>query len=273
MTVIRSADNPRIKDLKKLQKSASARRKADAWVVEGERLCLDLARGGASVREAYLREDAEGPLITAWMDVLAARGLRPTVLSPGAYRAFSDTQTPQGVAMVVAPPSHCREELLAGPGPVVILDRITDPGNVGTIFRSAAAAGASGLVLTAGSVDPGNPKVLRGSMGAVFRLPWLVENTPGEAMEWLGRPLVVATGDGDTMLGACALATPFALVVGNEAHGPDPAWRSRPHTALAIEMAAGVESLNVAVAASVILFEAARQRKHHDAFPRTGGAC
>ncbi|MCU1392727.1 MAG: putative methyltransferase [Ilumatobacteraceae bacterium] len=177
-------------------------------------------------------------------------------LAPHVMERIASTESPQPVLAVVRIPERTITDL-AGADMVVVCDRVSDPGNLGTILRSAEAAGASGVVLLAGSVDPFNPKVVRASAGAVFHVPVVADLALPE-LQHLGLPLVGTSSHRGTPYTEADLGSPFALVMGSEAHGVDPqipidSWISIPHAGRA-------ESLNVAMATTVVVFEAARQR-------------
>ena len=181
-------------------------------------------------------------------------------LGEGVLERVATTEHPQPVLAVVRM-RHVTLDVLRAATFVVVGDRIADPGNVGTILRSAEAAGAAGVVLTAGSVDLYSPKVIRSSAGAAFHLP-VVTGVALIELRALGLRLLAASSHRGVPYTAADLTVPCALVVGNEAHGlPDDApvdgWITIPHRGRA-------ESLNVAMATAVLCFEVARQR--------TGGA-
>jgi TrmH family RNA methyltransferase len=176
-------------------------------------------------------------------------------------KELSDTATPQGVAAVFSPPKFSLEELSKSKRPVLILDAVRDPGNLGTIARSALAGGAGGIILGPSSVDPGNPKALRGSMGALLRLPVIGVDSGAAVRKALSMPILGTGGEGGKLPEDCPLHEPFALLIGQEAEGISEEWSALADGWLTIPMENGVESLNVATAASVILFEAARQRR------------
>jgi len=177
-------------------------------------------------------------------------------------RAITDAVTPQGVVAVADLPERSLTDLDLTTGLVLVVDQVRDPGNAGTLIRSAAAAGCGGVVFTEGSVDPYAPKTLRAAAGAVFRnvlvskvaLPAALEHLRGEGFALLG-------GDArsEVSLYDVDLSGPTAIVLGNEAWGlTDP---SGLDVTAGIPMPGGVESLNAAVAGSVFLFEAVRQRR------------
>ena len=176
--------------------------------------------------------------------------------APHVMERIASTESPQPVLAVVRIPDT-RIQQIAGADLVVVCDRVSDPGNLGTIFRSAEAAGVDGIVLLTGSVDPFNPKVVRASAGALFHVP-VVADVALHQLRELGLALVGTSSHRGTPYTDADLARPFALVMGSEAHGVDDQipieeWISIPH-------AGRSESLNVAMATTVVVFEAARQR-------------
>lgn len=175
-------------------------------------------------------------------------------LAPNVIERVASTEAPQPVLAVVHQWQHT---LPAGATFVVVADRIADPGNAGTIIRSAEAAGADAVVFTPGSVDAFNPKVVRATAGSLFRVPVLTGAL--EEMSAAGLTVLAASSHEGVAYTDADLAAPVALVLGNEAHGvPDDApvdgWITIPH-------AGPAESLNVAMAATVLVFEVARQRR------------
>jgi RNA methyltransferase, TrmH family len=176
--------------------------------------------------------------------------------------SVSDTATPQGVVARVRSPALSIEELELGAGLVVVLADVRDPGNAGTLMRSALAVGADGVVACSGAVDPLHPKTVRASAGAIFRISLVRGVEVGAAVEALrARGLVVVGADQN---GADAwtvdLTRPLALVIGNEAWGMGSTVRSAVDEVVSIPMPGPTESLNAGIAGSVLLFEALRQR-------------
>lgn len=175
---------------------------------------------------------------------------------------LADTEQPQGVVAVVEPRRWTLEDIASGPGSVVlVLDGVQDPGNVGTMLRTALGLGASGVIALPGTVELTNTKVLRGSMGAVFRLP-SVATGPDSLTEWVavrGAALWVADAAGDPLRGRPG-SVPVALVVGNEGAGVSATLAAAAQHRVAIPLAPGAESLNVSVAAAILLHELLRGR-------------
>jgi TrmH family RNA methyltransferase len=147
------------------------------------------------------------------------------------------------------------------PGPILVLDQLRDPGNLGTILRSAEAAGAGEVVLAPGTVDLYNPKVVRGAIGAHFRLPVADLEWPAIGERVMGRAVWLADASGDMLYDAVDWRAPSALIVGGEAAGAGDHAAALATGRVCIPMAGNTESLNAAMAATVIMFEAARQRR------------
>ncbi len=176
----------------------------------------------------------------------------------------SQTESPQGILAVVRSPLYSLQDVFSTvPALLLVVDRLQDPGNLGTMIRSAAASGASGAVLLPGTVDIGNPKALRATMGALFRLP-VVEADSGELLAAIRRHglyLAAASGDASLAYDSFDWRLPAAVVIGNEGGGVSKDMLAAANEIVSVPMAGGVESLNAAIAMSVIFFEAARQRK------------
>jgi TrmH family RNA methyltransferase len=259
-TVITSTSNARIKDARKLLRSRG-RRDQGRLLIEGVRLIRDALAGGVIPEAVFYSPEraAANPAVQALADELAARGVDVQPCSEAVFATLSDTVTPQGIAAVCALPDV---PLPSAPSLALILDGVRDPGNAGTLLRSAAAAGADCALFAADSVDPYNPKVVRAAMGTHFRLPIRVFANWQEAVTLLAVGANVYLADAVAAVNYTAVdwRVRCALVLGGEATGASAAARAAA-LPIGIPMAGGTESLNVAVAGSVILFEAARQRQ------------
>jgi len=176
--------------------------------------------------------------------------------------ACSDTVAPQGILAVLPIPDLDRPE---HPTFTLLLDRVRDPGNLGTILRTALAAGVEQVLLTPGTVDGSNPKVVRAAMGAHLHLPMATLRWEGIAAAVTDCDVWLAAAGGEMDYTAVDWTRPVTLIVGGEATGAGERARSLAQGQVSIPMAAGVESLNTAVATAVILFEIARQRAHNAA--------
>ncbi|MBN1361635.1 MAG: RNA methyltransferase, partial [Sedimentisphaerales bacterium] len=223
--------------------------------VEGTRLIDEVARAGIEPALLLYTE--------AWAASNAGRGLLARLAAPtdGAWAvsdevlaACADTEASQGVLAVVPVP-----RIPPGPGLVLIIDGVRDPGNLGTILRSAEAAGAGQVLLAPGTVDLYNPKVVRGAMGAHFRLPAEAAGWKAIVERLAGHTVWLADAAGDVAYDRVDWTAPSALIVGGEAEGAGEEAAALAGGRAYIPMAGGTESLNAAMAATVILFEAARQ--------------
>ncbi|MBE6007090.1 MAG: RNA methyltransferase [Sarcina sp.] len=272
---ITSAANPRIRRLVDLRKKARLRRETGLFVIEGTRLCTDTP--AQFIREAYATEkwlqEAEGPVRKKF------EGTPLTIVTEEVMAKAADTSTPQGILCAARIPSWTREDLFGGENGkktaagetagrcplILVLEDIQDPGNLGTIFRTAEAAGATGILMSRGTVDLFNPKVVRATMSAVFRMPFLISSGIGEeltAMRKAGIRSYAAHLGGKRPYDALPLTGPVAFLIGNEGNGLSEELTAQADEKIIIPMAGGAESLNAAMAAGILLFEAARQRRN-----------
>ena len=316
MTALRltSRDNPLVREAAGLLSSPAARREAGAFLCEGPVLLAEALRSGARVRRVFCREallpalppldcpvhPVSEPVLKKLSDVPAPQGLvfvcalpEPRDFPPGPLLALDEVRDPGNLGTIIrtadafgaagvallgdcadpfapkvvratmgslfrVPLRRCTAgELRARPGPLLALDEVRDPGNLGTIIRTADAFGAAGVALLGDCADPFAPKVVRATMGSLFRVP-LRRCTAGELRARPG-PLLAAVLDGDSRpIGGVPLRD-ACVVIGNEAHGVSPAVRACCGGAVNIPIR-GAESLNAAVAASIFLYEMARQR-------------
>ena len=260
--VITSRDNPAIKRVRGLLGSAKARKESGRFVLEGARLCEDAARSGIEVEAAFLTARAE----EAYPDqTRAVRQVAGTVYEiPENLAAFiGDTQHPQGVFCVCAPPpARLSAEELPKNGRFMALENVRDPGNLGTIIRTAEAFGIDGLLLSAGCCELYSPKVLRGSMGGALRLPVaVVPDLPAAISRWneQGFRTVACVADASaTPLPEAKLGDGCMLFIGNEANGLTAETQAACTARMTIPMKGRAESLNAAVAACIALWELSR---------------
>lgn len=252
--VISGLQNPRVRQALNLQKNARARRAERKMVLEGVRLIRDALERG-NVPEFVLYD-----LQTADYDLVARLQATPTALLPASaevIKHISETQQPQGMVAVFPLPLP---PVPKQPAQILILDALREPGNMGTILRTAAASGVQVVLLASECVDPYNPKVLRSGMGAHFRLP-VIEATWSEIISFCdGVAFYIADGSGDVPYTSVNWRKRWALIIGNEARGIGERAKQLQAQRVAIPMSAQTESLNAAVATGVILFEAQRQR-------------
>jgi TrmH family RNA methyltransferase len=178
-------------------------------------------------------------------------------VTPQVMASMSDTETPQGILAVLP---FVERELPEMVSSLLIVDRLNTPGNLGAVLRTAAAAGVEAVVLAPGTVDATNPKVVRGAMGAHFRLPMVQRNWEAIVQMAEGMYVLLADADGDVAYDEVDWRQAVALILGGEAHGASAEAAHLANARVSIPMQRGVESLNAAVAVGVLLFEMARQR-------------
>ncbi len=256
MKSITSADNPRFRALLKLAQSARERRTSGLSLLDGVHLVAAYAEHSGSPREIALSRDG---LENSEVTRLLARmpDVDAVVYSDALFRQLSSVATPTGIIAVVATPRSKQPETLEGPG--VWLEDIQDPGNVGSILRSAAAAGIRTVCLSRHSVHAWSPRVLRAGMGAHFALR-IIEGADLLALAdgYAGRIIATSVTSGTPVFEA-DLAGDVALLFGNEGAGLSAALAARAHQTIHIPMPGRAESLNVGAAAAVCLFERVRQ--------------
>lgn len=241
-----------------------ARERRGLVVAEGRRLVADALAGGAKVRAVLAAADvAEGP-VAALLAGAAAHGIATEVTSRMEFDALADTATPSGVLAVLewAPLSLDGVAVPEGPVLVLVLDAVQDPGNVGTMIRTAFALGAAATVALDGTADLRSPKVLRAAMGALFRHP-VAQASAADCLAYLethGVTLWAATMDGAPIVAGTPVPSRLALAVGNEGGGIRPELLSLAARRVAVPMREGAESLNAAVAVGILLHQVARAR-------------
>ena len=253
---ITSHANPTLQRVRALLQRPDRRREERAFVVEGRRAVADALAAGAVPDLVLLRDDPAGR--DAELALVLPPGVPVRRVAPALFGQLTEVVTPQGLLAVFPFPT-----VPAPPGVplLLVVDAVRDPGNLGTLLRTAAGAGATGVLLAPGTVDPFNPKVVRAAVGAHFRVPVApLDDAARAALRDL--PLrAVARADAAEPYDAIDWRQPAALIVGAEAAGISDEVAALGTTGAAIPLAAGVESLNAAVAGAVLLFEAARQRR------------
>lgn len=264
-----SANNRRISDLRRLMGRRRSRRESGRFVLEGPVPLAELLAAGAVVDEvfvdlsAWAGADDPSPL-RAVVATADANGIPVWGLAEGTFRSVADTGSPQGVLAVAPRRIRPLADVAAGDGPVLVLVDVADPGNAGTLVRTAEAAGAAGVVMAGSATDAFGPKAVRAAAGSIVRLPVAEEADSSIALSALraaGRTLVGTIADGGAAPDAVDLTGAVAILVGSEAHGLAPEVAAACDVLVTIPMAASVESVNAAVAGAVVLFDAARQRR------------
>ncbi len=252
-----SPQNDKIKLIRRLQARSRNRHKEKRFVIEGVRLCEEALAAGSKPELVIFTEglNRRGQKVVAGFEAVGAQVFQ---VSPEVMQAASDTETPQGVLAVLPLQTHAIPEQLDF---VLIPDRVRDPGNMGTLLRTAQAAGVDAVLIPPGSVDPFSPKVVRAAMGAHFYLPvhkiaWQQIN---KIIKTLRLPVFLAeTTDGQPCYEADFKA-PLVLIIGGEASGASKQARKLAPSLVHIPMPGKAESLNAAVAGAVLMFEVVRQ--------------
>lgn len=252
--VVRSRDNPLLQKLRKLVQSPTAYRKLGTVWLEGEHLCAACVQRGRVPAQAVLSES--GAALPA-LRALAEAASRVVVVDDGLFAQLSALESPARIGFVLA---HDDVPVAPRAGvPSVVLDRVQDAGNVGSILRSAAALGVPQVVALSGTAALWSQKVLRAGMGAHFGLH-LVEGLAPDALGSLGVPLVATSPHAEAALADGELPDPCAWVLGHEGQGVEPALLARCAHTRRIPQPGGEESLNVAAAAAICLYESVRRR-------------
>jgi TrmH family RNA methyltransferase len=259
--IVQSRQNPRLKELRRILETPGRKTSAFA-AIEGPHLIEEAKRAGLHFRCVFVEERLRN-----WVEASGLSHETEVLVVPsGILSPILSTETPQPVAALVAPPDWTLKTVLdrkaVGFPLVIVLAGIQDPGNLGTIVRSADAFSASGVICLPGTVNSWNPKAVRASAGSIFRVP-IVNAGESEAFEQLrkaGVRIFSTAVDGGQPANESDLASPFAIVIGNEGSGIPPNLTSQADAQITIPCPGPAESLNAAVAASVLLYEATRQR-------------
>jgi TrmH family RNA methyltransferase len=265
-TKIDSRDNPRLKLVRRVRDG----KEREYVLVEGTRLVEEAVRSSQKVefcvfKNGYQRDERQSELIGAIRDQTS----ETFAVNDRTFASISDTSTSQGIVLICRRPATDRsgfDQYISkreqGIPLVVMLSEVNNPSNLGAVIRTAEAAGAAGVIISAGSADIFSPKALRGSMGSAFRIPTWTGVSNKDALDWAsthGFIIVGASADANRSYTEIDWTSPHLLVMGSEAHGISGELFDGLDSTIRIPMAQPVESLNLAVAAGVVLFEARRQ--------------
>ena len=254
MQTITSTKNATYKYLKSLQQK-KARTEHSVYTVEGEKSVLDAFHAGKKIEGIAIAESFSLPKVLSSLSVWQ--------IPDSLFSGLCDTKTPQGILAVISmDPPECflpkQDEIY------IYCDHVADPGNAGTIIRTADAAGMSGVLFSPQSVDLYSPKVVRASMGSFFQIPTIPDFTPNQlcALKDDGFQILCAMLDSDTIEYTCIdFLKPSVIVLGNEANGVTPDVAALADKKIKIPILGAAESLNVGVAGAILMYEAVRQRK------------
>lgn len=264
--MISSPQNPLVKEFRRLHRDRRARREAGLFVVEGIQNVVAAVQSGAQIDallfapELLTSEVAHAAIASA-----RGRGVRVEEIAASLFQSISERDNPVGIAALVRQRLATLADLHAAPGAIyVALDQISDPGNLGTVIRTVDAVGGAGLFLVGSTVDPFHPTVVKASAGTLFALPLIPTADLPTLLDWCERErvTVVATSDrAPRSYWKQRYATPLLLLMGSEAHGlPADLLNRLPHT-VSIPMHGTADSLNLAVATALVLYEVRRQQQ------------
>lgn len=266
LEVIRSKDNKILKHSRKLG-IKKYRQESRQFIIEGVRFIEEALNSNARIKYCLCSENLERDRIKSLVKSLSERNVEIYHVQGELLDEICDTNTPQGIAAVVEKDEFPPEEILKSTDFLIVLDRIQDPGNLGTIIRTADAAGAGGVVLSEGTVDPYSPKVLRSTMGSIFHVPVIQFQSTLDSVNRLkeeGFIIYASCLEGSVAYYNEDYQGKTALVIGNEANGIDMSIISTAEKRVLIPMPGRAESLNASVAAGILMFEVARCRAHID---------
>lgn len=257
--MITSTTNKKVKQLVALSQKSKERRGTDSFIVEGTKMFLEAPKSW--IKEVYIAESFEKKC--NFMDVLEQTGYE--TVSDEIFHKISDTKTPQGILSVLKQPHYDMDDLMQKENPFfIILEDIQDPGNLGTIFRAGEAAGIDGVIMTKATADLFNPKVIRSTMGSVYRVPYLYTEDIRETIGFLqkkGVSIYAAHLEDSVCYDEPDYTKATAFLIGNEGNGLKRETADAATQYIKIPMQGKVESLNAAIATSILMYETAKQRR------------
>lgn len=260
--MINSTSNKQIKNLSLLMKKAKARREQRVFVVEGMKMYREVPRDRlvmTYVSESFYEKAENKELL---------KGIPVEVVADRVFDSVADTQTPQGILCLVKQQEYTLDEMLAKkPALLLVLENLQDPGNLGTIFRTAEGAGVSGIIMSSDTVDIYNPKTIRSTMGSLYRMPFLYTKDLSSVLKTLREHEICSYAahlQGSKEYCRQDYTKGSAFLIGNEGNGLSKELSDQADAYIKISMCGELESLNAAVAAAILMFEAKRQRGQND---------
>lgn len=257
--MITSTSNAQVKELLQLQKKSKVRNERNVFVVEGIKMFSEAPKN--RIEKVFISET----LFNKKKQELNLDGLKVEILSDKVFSHVSDTKTPQGILCIVKQKKTKLEEIFTQkPAHLMILDNLQDPGNLGTIVRTAEGAGVSGIILSKDCVDIYNPKTIRSTMGSIYRMPFLYVEDLENAIEEVKKndvKVYAAHLQGKNNYDEENYRTGCAFLIGNEGNGLRDEIAEKADIWVKIQMHGEVESLNAAIASSILMFEVCRQRR------------
>jgi TrmH family RNA methyltransferase len=262
MQFISSKNNRIIREAASLSEK-KYRDEQGAFLIEGPNIVKEAIEQGARLRFIFIRSGAESPELDEIVQIAGEENLSVYELAGDVFAKLTHTDSPQDIAAVFEKRQPDVKDFFekAKNGNILVLDRLQDPGNVGTVIRSAEAFGFGGIILMKGSADIYQPKIVRSSAGSILRMPFIICETPGEVIELLslhGKKIYTAATDAERSVYDTDLNN-VAIVVGNEGNGASDEFLNASKT-VGIPMSGRAESLNAAIAAAIIMYESQRQK-------------
>lgn len=258
--MITSTSNAQVKHLVQLKKKAKVRREEQIYVVEGIRMFLEAPQ--EQIVQTYVSASFEAEK----EHKKYLKGRQYEVLSDTVFSYVSDTKTPQGILCLVKMPDYTLEQLLSDEkGMWLILENVQDPGNLGTMFRTGEGAGITGVIMDSSTVDIFNPKTIRSTMGSIYRIPFYISDDLRETIREIrdrGIRTYAAHLQGSVCYDTADYRQGTAFLIGNEGNGLTEATAALADTYIRIPMCGKLESLNAAMAAGILMYEANRQRRN-----------
>lgn len=260
--MITSCANAKVKQIVQLQTKAKERRKEQVFIVEGFKMFEEAPE--EQILEVYVASESEEKARENQNLWDKLQRCRYELVSAEVFKRMSDTQTPQGILTVLKQPKYDLAKLLEQPnGLWVVLENLQDPGNLGTILRTGEGAGITGVIMSSQTVDIFNPKTIRSTMGSIYRVPFLYVENLADAITELhkhGINTYAAHLKGENYYDSFSFKEPTAFLIGNEGNGLTKETADLAKSYLKIPMEGQVESLNAAIATSLLMYEAHRQR-------------
>ena len=259
MREITSENNQIFKNFQKLE-AKKYRDRFGLYLIEGENLIEEAYKNGAEFKEILIRMGDESRFMRPWMEKEDVYLVQPSL-----FGELAQTETSQGIIASVKKPSLSLDEFIEkkSSGNFVVLDRLQDPGNIGTIIRTADAAGYKLVIAMKGTADIFSPKVVRSATGSLFRVPIAFMENNDELIDFCAKAkkkLTATCLDDSKFYYEEDLEDNIALIVGNEGNGIDPELIAKSDVKIKIPMQGSIESLNAAVAAAIIMYESVRKR-------------
>jgi TrmH family RNA methyltransferase len=257
--MITSNSNVQVKNLIQLIKKAKARKDQGLFVVEGKKMFSEVPKD--MLHQVYVSEG----FLASRENVQLLAGISYETLSDAVYKAVSDTQTPQGILCLVKMPCYAMEDLLKEEKThLLILESIQDPGNLGTMFRTGEGAGITGVIMNRTTVDVYNPKTIRSTMGSIYRVPFVITDHLPQTLTDIknnGVKLYAAHLRGTMSYDEPDYQKACGFLIGNEGNGLSDEIADMADSYIRIPMEGKVESLNAAIAATLLMYEVNRQRR------------